>query len=331
MQNMNSWELILIILLQKLYCFQQLQEFVIKNLYNIQQGNICYPYGNDKCQIELYKTLIRLTTNHHFKLPPPLNYTILLLTKGGNSKIQEISQICSAGISDLNSFIHPYSATLQLPLDLEDLKIELKDNNVNKNKIEMLDDEESISSETNSDTEQINEINNSDKNEKLVHQNVVSDTNSTFMQTTNEEENITIQRDNVKKVTDNMASNINNSKVYVISAENTRNQDDIIVVSAPESVETENEKLGKNSQIVDSKIDNLSHLNTKNEYDTIEISDGNADEEKYMKNKDISKVMQVEDLSEEEMEVLRVEDVGQGEKMSLDVEEICGTFVDLVN
>lgn len=88
------------------------------------------PYDDTTCKIQLYKTLIKLVTNHHWNMSPPLEYSILLLSNGQTSNDPRISSISSTALSNLNSFIHPTFATLQFPLDMEGLKNEF---NIDKN------------------------------------------------------------------------------------------------------------------------------------------------------------------------------------------------------
>lgn len=121
-----------------------MQEFVIKNLYNIQKGNVAHPYDDESCQIELYKSLIKLTVNHHYNINPPVHYAINLLTFGQTNRSVEISDVCSNGLMILNSIIHPYCATLQIPLDIENVKADLKESSGNIDETILSEEEEMV-------------------------------------------------------------------------------------------------------------------------------------------------------------------------------------------
>lgn len=320
--------LTIIIIISFLF-FQQLQEFVIKSIYNIQQGNELYPYNNVKCQIELYKTLVCLTTNHHFKLPPPLNYTILLLTNGQSNKNQLISQICSIELSKLNAYIHPYSATLQIPVDLDDLKIQLDEKNNDKNNIAMIIEEGLSETEDLNNADERNTV--SDANEihdnkrlRLMNGSETREVLQVYKSVEDEHKTETFKQDAIdnKPVTQNTDETKSISRdTYDIEA-SVQSADEI------KAFEQNGDDIKALTQTADETEAFIQDANESEELmqDTIETKTS-ADEIEVC-TKDIDEIEDADDkivLSDQETTN------SHNEHMISDDENICNTFVDIVN
>lgn len=301
------------------------------------------PYDDTTCKIQLYKTLTKLVTNHHWNMSPPLEYSILLLSNGQTSNDPRISSICSTALSNLNSFIHPAFATLQFPLDIEGLKNEFNiDSNKNSHKsptpnveettdceMEVTESEipsyaiESVKENTEkSDKEKDKQIESSPQEEK---KDASKDKISSESVSEKEKMDIDTNRDKTEEQTKEKEQNSNKT-----------NTDDIIEI--PEPKETQRKDEPKETQRNEKKNDKVTSTENENSSRTsysvhIEIlSDDEImeqltieDEPENLDNS-LEKENAVSSSSQENTEKNNTENV-----IDLVEEDMCSAFVDIVN
>lgn len=257
----------------------------------IQRDDIPQPYKNEKCQIELYNTLIKLITNHHFDSPPPIHYAINLLSKGQSNSNMKISQICSNGLSYLNSFVHPSCSSLSFPIEMEENKINSKGNS--SNEVEII---------LNSNDENSNELedNHSDTNiENTENGNdIINDKFKSQKESTSNNDTCDIKNDSNNMSLDDDEENDTNYDIH-------SKRDSAVILDITESKNEESESIETEKQKVD----------TYSVYKKPVVLE--ADDE----------IMEKLEIEESPVKTLEEE----CKEISIDEQEICNYFVDIIN